>query len=147
MSTPAAEQITTSLITMLSTAVGQGIPWGDNSAPTIVPNKPYGIVYDISGGNTWGSLALPDAGGSAHLQVTYISTLPASARWLRDLGRATILSRLASGAHQVAWPAMTNGLSVINRYLTEWGGCIPSGDPPKQLFAYMDRYGIDVCPS
>lgn len=147
MTTPAAEQITTSLVTMLATAIGQGIPWGDNSAPTLVPNKPYGIVYDIPGGNTWGSLALPDADGSAHVQVSYISTLPASARWLRDLGRATILARTFAGNHQVSWPTMTNGLTVINRTLTEWGGCITSGDPPKQFFAYMDRYSIDVCPS
>lgn len=149
MTTPAMRGVTLAFLSMLNTAVPAGVFFGNSETPDVPEgsNQPYGILYPVPGGDTWGSLSLPDAQGTSVYQVSCVGRTSEQGQWLQDLVRATVLARNTNGAHQVAWPAMSNGLVVIMREISEKGGVLVDGVPPRQIFTYHDRYSITVSPT
>jgi hypothetical protein len=147
MTTPTTSAPITALVAMLTTAIPEA-PGGDGTRPTITQtNKPYWIVYEIPGGNTWGGLSNPDQSLTLHVQVSSVGRTRAQAAWCRDKVRSTILNRSANGSFQVTWPTMDNGCVCIDRELTDNGGCIKDGEPPNEYFTYADRFSITITPS
>ncbi len=149
--------VTTALVGWLATATGK--PCGDHRLPTNLPAAPttpgkkpdpYSIVYALDGGGYWGpGLVAPDQAADWLYQVTSVGYSPAQVQWLADAVKRTLLARSASGAFQVAFPAVT-GVVIADRMPPEGsgaGGIDIAGKHPDEVFSIPERYVLRAVPA
>ena len=139
--------VTKALVGWIATATAK--PCGDHRlpldlpAPPAPPQKPasYAIVYAIEGGGYWGApLVAPEASADFVYQVTSVGYSPEQVQWHADAVRRTFLARTATGAFQVAFPALT-GLVVADRLPESGpGGIDIEGHHPDQTFTLPERF-------
>lgn len=136
--------VTTGLISMIATATAR--PCGDHgSPPDGVLADGYTYVTSIPGGGFDGPpLWSPESDATLVYQVTSVGSVRAHVEWIADRVRLTMLSRLAAGGFQVAFPALA-GMKVVHREPDGTSpGVIPEGPPESRVYNIPERYRISV---
>lgn len=146
--------ITKALVSWLASSTGK--PCGDHRLPPNLPPHPappakpdpYMIAYALDGGGFWGpGLVAPEQNADYLYQVTSVGWSPEQVQWMADRVFATMLARSASGAFQVAFPAVT-GIVVADRLPDGGrGGIDVAGKRPDEVFSLPERYVLRVVPA
>lgn len=139
--------VTNGLITMLTAGIsvpGTTRKVGDNEAPPDASlDDGYAIVYTIDGGSFEGApLWAPEADAWLVYQVTSVGRKRDQAEWIADRVRLTLLSRVADGGFQVAFPALA-GMQVTGREPDGTSpGVIPEGVTPNRVYNVPERFRL-----
>ncbi len=139
--------VTDGLIAMV--AAGTARPCGDHKSPEDgVLADGYTYVQSIDGGDFDGPpLWSPESDATLVYQVTSVAGGPfgrRQAEWVADRVRLTLLSRVAAGGFQVAFPVLA-GMLVIHRAPDSLSpGVIPDGPPEGRVYSVPERYRISV---
>lgn len=147
MTVPDRQLVTTALIAMLSTGTGKQV--GDHKAPAVLTKgEPYAIVYSLTGGGYWGpGLVAPTASSDVVYQIDAIGATRAQAEWMGDRVRRTVLARTATGAFQVAFPAVAGWDMADREPAGGPGGVDVAGTPPNEVFTVAERFTLRLTPS
>jgi hypothetical protein len=147
VTTPDIRPLAKAVFTMVESAIT--FPLGDHEAPTLLPKKPWGIMYLITGGELSGPpLWSPDADADVIFQFDVTGLRPDHALFGGDQVRRTMLSR-SGGVFQVPSPDLTEFAMKINGRLPAGpvSGIIPGGDPGHRVYSWSERYAVQVTPS
>jgi hypothetical protein len=143
------ELVTDAFITFIQTGISApSTPRlvGDHEAPPGADlDIGYAVVYTIDGGQFEGaSLWAPESEAEVVFQVTSVGRKRNQAQWIADRARLTVLSRLAAGGFQVAFPDPA-GMTVTGREPEgSTPGVIPEGVAPNRVYNIPERYRLHV---
>lgn len=137
--------VTTALVGMV--AAGTGKPCGDHRIPDDATlAQGYTIVYSVEGGEYDGApLWAPESDAILVYQVSSVGSDRRQTEWIADRVRRTLVSRLAAGGFQVAFPDPA-GMKVTSRW-PEGGtpGVIVTGNTPAdRVFTVPERFHLAV---
>lgn len=152
---PVARQLlSNNLVAMLrrsKAAGGLGYLVGDNQAPRFASDAtqpdprvdyPYGILYDIDGGDRAGDYADPVIDAQFAYQLSVWGRRRDQAQLAADVA-CTVLVGRANGAY-VSTLTDPAGLSVIRRSLDPPAGVIPQATAEQRIFMVPVRFRLDV---
>lgn len=134
------EPVTAAVLAALRTT---GLEVGDHEAPIPTPtDEPYGILYLIPGGSTWGPPMVDHTESAALVyQSTTVGQRRDQVEKCADRFRTAVLGRTSTGAYSTAiTPA---GLVVIDRDLDSFGGV----DQADEVVTLTERWRLTVTPA
>ena len=140
----AKHPITNGLIAMVRSGISK--PVGDHEAPENADlDVGYAIAYTIDGGSFEGApLWATESDAWLVYQITSVGRKRDQAEAIADRVRLTILSRVAAGGFQVAFPDPA-GMKVTGREPDGTSpGVIPEGVKPNRVYNVPERYRFHV---